>query len=94
LTVAAWSGKYSGMTDRTDTESFVNAADVTAVDGLFRIDNAWKCERCEAIFVGDYYSADHCNKTGADLTLCLACCEDANAEREQCQACGHEAVQS
>jgi hypothetical protein len=57
--------------------------EMTQVGDLVRIENAWKCERCDHVFVGQYFSAEHCNETGEDLVLCEECCNDANAGREQ-----------
>jgi hypothetical protein len=47
--------------------------------GLTRIDNAWTCEECEGVFVGEHFSAEDCNATGDGVTLCHECCEAANA---------------
>lgn len=55
-------------------------SDPTIECGLTRIDNAWTCERCDHVFVGDHYSAEHCNETGRDVTLCYECCELADGE--------------
>jgi hypothetical protein len=33
------------------------------------------CERCENLFIGDYYSASNCNETGENIELCRECCK-------------------
>lgn len=48
--------------------------ETTEVGDLLRIDNAWICEHCEDIFLGEYFSAEHCNVAGEDLVLCEECC--------------------
>jgi hypothetical protein len=59
--------------------------------GLLRIDNAWACERCNGVFIGEHLSAARCNATGNDVTLCHDCCEVANAEAVKQSAADHPA---
>jgi hypothetical protein len=59
--------------------------------GLLRIDNAWACERCNGVFIGEHFSAARCNATGVGVTLCHDCCEVANAEAVKQSAADHPA---
>jgi hypothetical protein len=54
-------------------------------DSLTRIDNAWVCEQCEGIFVGEHFSTPDCNTTGVGVTLCRTCCETTESEAAKAQ---------
>ena len=58
-------------------DGFANGVATTGVElrragRLREVTNAWICEDCEAIFIGEHFSTDDCNRTGLGITLCLA----------------------
>ena len=78
-------------------DGFANGVAATGVESrragrLREVTNAWICEDCEAIFIGEYFSADECSKTGLGITLCESCCDAAN-ERAANERAANERVE-